>query len=163
MSDFGAPKKYQPGRWLSAGNSVMCAVTRAGVIPHTYLLTTIGRRSGEPHSNPVTIVRQADSRWLVAPNGAVNWVWNARASGEVQISRRGTSRSFAIREVDDADEAAPVLQRYVEVASASRDYFAARVGDPLPTFAAEAAAHPVFELIASATRGSREDRGSAVS
>lgn len=147
MSDFGAAKRYEPGRWLAAGNTVMCAVTRAGVIPHTYLLTTTGRRSGEPRSNPVTIVKSNGARWLVAPYGVVNWVRNARASGEVQISRRGTSRTFAIREVDDTDEAAPVLQRYVEVASASRDYFAARVGDPLPTFAAEAAAHPVFQLI----------------
>jgi deazaflavin-dependent oxidoreductase (nitroreductase family) len=154
MSEFGARRTYRPGRWRAAGNAVMCAVTRAGVIPHTYLLTTIGRSSGEPRFNPVTIVEVGGSRWLVAPYGPVNWVRNARAAGEVQISRRGSVGTFAIREVDDPDEAAPILRRYVEVASATREFFAARVGDPLPTFAAEATAHPVFELIPREARES---------
>lgn len=137
----------------------MCAVTRAGFIPHTYLLTTTGRTSGEPRSNPVTVVEVGGSRWLVAPYGPVNWVRNARAAGEVRISRRGSSGTFAVREVDDPDEAAPVLRRYVEVASATREYFAARMGDPLPTFAVEAAAHPVFELIPRETPETRESVG----
>jgi hypothetical protein len=45
-----------------------------------------------------------------------------------------------------AEEAGPVLQQYVQIASATRGYFAASVDAPVADFAAEANQHPVFEL-----------------
>jgi deazaflavin-dependent oxidoreductase (nitroreductase family) len=146
-----SPVQYQRGRWLGVENRIMGALTRAGLVPHTYLLTTTGRKSGRPRSNPVTIVRYNNRRWLVAPYGAVPWVLNARASGEVVLSRRRSSRRFATREVSPV-EAGPVLRRYVEIAGVTQKYFSARRGAPAAEFAAEANAHPVFELIPVATR-----------
>ena len=125
----------------------MGALTRMGVIPRTYLLTTVGRKTGKERSNPVTLVKIANQRWLVAPYGVVPWVLNARAAGEVQITRRGYTRRFGVREIP-ADEAAPVLKRYVTVAVAARPYFRSDRAAPVEKFAAEAAAHPVFELVA---------------
>jgi deazaflavin-dependent oxidoreductase (nitroreductase family) len=146
MSEFGARKTYEPGRFKAVENAMTSVLARVGVIPQTYLLTVVGRKSGVPRSNPVTLVELDGRRWLVAPYGPVDWVRNARVAGEVRVSRGRRSRSFAIREVE-ADEAAPVLRRYVEVASVARPYFAAQRGDPAPAFAAEATAHPVFELL----------------
>jgi deazaflavin-dependent oxidoreductase (nitroreductase family) len=142
------PRQYRRGRWFRVENELMSALTRLGVIPRTYLLTTVGRKTGKERYNPVTLVKFGNERWLVAPYGAVPWVHNARAAGEVQITRRGYTRRFEVREVS-AEEAAPVLKRYVAVASASRPYFHAERTAPVDAFVAEAPAHPVFELVAA--------------
>jgi hypothetical protein len=87
-------------------------------------------------------------RWLVAPYGPVSWVLNARAAGRVQLARRRAVRTFGVREVTDPREAAPVLHRYVQIAPATRPYFSADRTDPVDAFLADAADHPVFELLA---------------
>ena len=121
-------------------------LTRLGVIPRSYVLTTVGRRSGKERRNPVTIVEVDGRRWLVAPYGVVPWVLNARASGEVRLTRRFTTTRFTVREVGP-QEAGPVLKEYVTVASVPRPYFVATVDDPADAFAREAARHPVMELL----------------
>lgn len=146
MSARAVPKEYQRGRWHALENTVMSALTRAGLIPGTYLLTTTGRKTGQPRSNPVTIVKHGGRQWLVAPYGPVPWVLNARASGDVRLSRRGKSRRFTIREVGP-EEAAPVLKRYAAIATASRAYFGADKDAPVDAFTDEADKHPVFQLI----------------
>jgi hypothetical protein len=56
------------------------------------------------------------------------------------------SAEYATREVE-ADEAGPVLKRYVAVATKTRAQFQATKDSPVEDFVAEAARHPVFELI----------------
>jgi len=146
MTSERAPRIYQRGRWHKVENTLMSALTRAGLIPNTYLLTTKGRKTGRPRSNPVTIVEDGPRRWLVAPYGPVPWVHNARASGEVTLTRRGDTRRFAVRPVS-AEEAGPILKRYVTIAGAAGDYFAADKSAPTDAFTAEADKHPVFELV----------------
>ncbi|MBF0661068.1 MAG: nitroreductase family deazaflavin-dependent oxidoreductase [Rhodococcus sp.] len=123
----------------------MSALVRAGVVPHTHLLTTRGRHTGRPRTNPVTVVRHDGRRWLVAPYGAVPWVHNARAAGHVRLTRRFRSHDYSVREIS-AHEAGPVLKHYVAVASATRDYFHAEKNAPAEDFEAEAHLHPAFEL-----------------
>lgn len=123
----------------------MSALVSAGLVPHSYLLTTRGRRTGRTRRNPVVLVEQDGRRWLVAPYGAVSWVHNARAAGQVRLARRRGIRAYAVREVVGA-EAGRVLQRYVQIASATRQYFQADRNDPVERFIAEAGQHPVFEL-----------------
>ena len=69
-------------------------------------------------------------RWLVAPYGAVSWVHNARAAGQVRLARRRDTRDYAIREVY-RPEAGLVLQRYVQIASATRQHFQSDRNDPV--------------------------------
>ena len=138
-------KSYRPGRWRRLENAVMSALVSAGLVPHSYLLTTQGCRTGRARKNPVLVVEHDGRRWLVAPYGAVSWVHNARAAGQVRLARRRHTRVYAIREVD-GPEAGPVLQQYVQVASATRQYFQADQNDPVESFIAEAGQHPVFEL-----------------
>jgi deazaflavin-dependent oxidoreductase (nitroreductase family) len=121
-------------------------LTRLGVIPRSYVLTTVGRRTGKERRNPVTVVELDGKRWLVAPYGVVPWVLNARASGEVRLTRRLTTTRFTVREVGP-EEAGPVLKEYITVASVPRPYFVATVDDPADVFAREAERHPVFELV----------------
>lgn len=142
------PRQYRRGRGRRVENAVMCVLVAAGLVPHSYLLTTRGRTSGRARHNPVTLVESDGRRWLVAPYGPVPWVLNARAAGWVAISRRGRKHTYSVRDVAPA-EAGPVLKRYVGIARVTRPYFRARVDAPVRDFVAEAAAHPVFELVAS--------------
>jgi hypothetical protein len=89
-------------------------------------------------------------RWLVAPYGAVEWVHNARAAGQVSLRYGRTTRQYATRKVS-ADEAGPVLKRYVAIATKTRAYFKATHDSPVEDFVAEAERHPVFELVAMGT------------
>jgi deazaflavin-dependent oxidoreductase (nitroreductase family) len=139
-------RQFRPSRWRRVGDTVIGVFARAGLVPSTYLLTTSGRRTGRPLTHPVTVVEQQGRRWLVAPYGAVSWVHNARAAGRVTLGRRGDRRDYEVREVP-AEEAGPVLKRYVGVATATRPYFAADKDAPVEEFVAEADRHPVFELL----------------
>src|SRR5215472_4569253 len=105
-------RQYRPGRGRHVENTIMSALVRAGLVPRSYLLTTQGRKTGRPRTNPVVPVEHDGRRWLVAPYGPVSWVHNARATGQVSLTRRRDTRDYGIREAGP-DEAGPVLQRYI--------------------------------------------------
>lgn len=140
------PVKVFHMRWADrVGDALFRGLARLGVGPAS-LLTTTGRRTGQMRSTPVIPVRQGEQTWLVAPYGAVSWLLNARASGQVALRHGRSVNVYKIREVT-AKEAGPVLKQYVEVATATRPYFHSVVGAPASDFEAEAGLHPVLELI----------------
>ena len=138
------PPVYQLTSGRRAVNLVIGAGARLGLLGGTSLLTVRGRRSGVDKTTPVTIIEEG-GRWLVAPYGAVSWVHNARAAGQVSLHRGRRQERLAVEEVGAA-EAAPILRAYLEQVSIVRPYFAAGPGDPVEAFAAEAGRHPVFRL-----------------
>ena len=145
--------RLTPGRRIV--NRISRAFTRLGIGPKTYyLLTVTGRRSGLPHSTPVTLVEERGSRWLVAPYGEVAWVRNARAAGRVTLSRGRSSQVVSISELRPA-ESAPVLKAYLTNVAVTRPYFDAGPDSPLEAFEAEAGQHPVF-LIGPASEAGEE-------
>ena len=129
-----------------AGNALVSGLARLGVGP-IHLLTTWGSRSGRPHTVPVVPVDYDGKRWLVAPYGPVAWVHNARATGHVSLRYGRTTQTYATREAS-ADEAGPVLKRYVAIATKTRVRFTATPDSSVEDFVAEADRHPVFELVA---------------
>ena len=123
----------------------MSPVVRRGLAGrHTYILTVRGRKTGKAYSTPVILVEDGE-RWLVAPYGEVGWVRNARATGEVEISRAGCSETLCIEEVAPG-QAAPVLKQYLKSVSVVRPFFDVTPDSPLEEFATEASRHPVFRL-----------------
>lgn len=137
---------YRLGIARRAFNAVASKAIAAGIAPpSSFLLETRGRRTGVWRSTPVSIVRRDGARWLVAPYGPVGWVHNARAAGSVVLRRRGRATEHSVREATPA-EAAPVLRRYLRLYPVVAPFFDAGFRDPLETFAAEAARHPVFRL-----------------
>jgi len=72
-------------------------------------------------------------------------VHNARTSGRVTLRYGRSTCEYEVREVG-ADEAGPVLKRYVAVATKTRPQFDANENSPIEDFIAEADRHPVFEL-----------------
>jgi deazaflavin-dependent oxidoreductase (nitroreductase family) len=140
---------YRRRAWRRLADVLVRALLRFGLAPpRTYLLTVRGRRSGQLRSTPVTLVEERGLRWLVAPYGEVGWVRNARAAGEVALSRGRRVEMVAIFELEAA-EAAPVLKRYVARVPITRRFFDAAPDADLGAFAAEAPRHPVFRVVAT--------------
>jgi deazaflavin-dependent oxidoreductase (nitroreductase family) len=137
--------KFRSLGWR-AGNAFVSVLARVGVGP-IHLLTTRGSKSGRPHTIPVVPVDYDGKRWLVAPYGTVTWVHNVRATGQVRLRYGRATREYTTREVS-AEEAGPVLKRYLAIATKTRARFNATQDSPVEDFIAEADRHPVFELIA---------------
>ncbi len=136
--------KLTPLRRLA--NWLMKALLHVGWKPNTtYLLTVRGRRSGKLYTTPVTLIEEDGQRWLVAPYGEVNWVRNARAAGEVTLSRGRRSETVPVVELGP-EASAPILKKYVARAPITRPYFDATPDAPIEAFMAEAAWHPVFRV-----------------
>jgi deazaflavin-dependent oxidoreductase (nitroreductase family) len=145
VSETGARKPAFNSLGWRAGNAIVSVLARTGLGP-IHLLTTLDRATGRPRTVPVVPVDYDGRRWVVAPYGTVGWVRNARKQGRVRLRYGRASREYAIREVG-ADEAGPVLKRYVTVATKTRAHFQATKDSPVEDFVAEANRHPVFELI----------------
>jgi deazaflavin-dependent oxidoreductase (nitroreductase family) len=142
------PKVYRltvPRRLI---NAVVTPLVQLGLGPrHTYLLAVPGRRTGRMHRTPVTLVEQGSERWLVAPYGERSWVKNARAAGWVELRRGRRSERVRVEELPP-DQRAPILRDYLRRVPFTRDFFAASADAAVEAFAAEAARHPVFRVVA---------------
>jgi hypothetical protein len=138
-------KTYHLGRARRLVNAVMSPLARVGLAGrHTYNLTVRGRNTGRPYSLPVILIEDGE-RWLVAPYGEVGWVRNARAAGEVELSRAGRSETLRIEEVGP-ERSAPILQQYLKQVPVVRPFFDVTPNSQLADFIGEAPRHPVFRL-----------------
>jgi len=90
-------------------------------------------------------VVEDDVRWLVAPYGEVGWVRNARAAGEVQLTRPVAASDWRLRmsaltrpprSCSDTSSECRVVRPFIDVSPDS----------PLAEFETEAPHHPVFRL-----------------
>ncbi len=141
-------KTYHLGRTRRLVNKIMSPLARRGLAGrHAYILTVRGRKTGRLLSTPVILVEDTE-RWLVAPYGEVGWVRNARAAGEVQITRSGHTENLSIEEAA-SEQAAPILQQYLKRVAVVRPFFDVTPDSPLEDFIAEAPRHPVFRLTRS--------------
>lgn len=136
--------RFQSLGWR-AGDAMVSVLARAGVGP-MHLLTTRGRRTGQAHTKPVVPVEHDARTWLVAPYGPVAWVHNARAAGTVELRHGRSTRRYTVREAP-AEEAGPVLQRYLSVATKVQARFPVTKDAPVADFVAVADRYPVFELV----------------
>jgi deazaflavin-dependent oxidoreductase (nitroreductase family) len=121
-------------------------LTRLGLgASYRHILRVRWRKSGRLHSTPVDVIEAGGQRWLVAGYGPANWVLNARAAGEVTLSRGGRSESYTVTEAG-AEEAIPVLRTYIAEIRVTRPYFDAMPTSSSEALAAELPRHAVFRL-----------------
>lgn len=140
-------RTYCLGFWRKGANLLIRSFLWIGLgPPRTYLLAVRGRKTGQIHSTPVTLVEKNGMRWLVSPYGEVSWVKNARAAGQVTLVRARTSETVTISELRP-EEAAPVLKEYITRLPITRPFFDVIPKSPLEDFVAEAPRHPVFLLL----------------
>ena len=89
---------FRKTRLRHLGNVLVTPLARLGLAgKRMHILTVPGRRSGRRYSTPVQLVIQDDERWLVAPYGEREWVKNARAASEVELTRAGKTTRYATR------------------------------------------------------------------
>jgi hypothetical protein len=139
-------KRFRPGLGLKIGNVVgRFMAARAWGPSRLHVLSVRGRKSGRVHSVPVGVIEVAGPRYLVGPYGETDWSRNARAAGEVRLSRGGHSERFWVVEAG-TEEAVPVLRGYLRLVRVVRPYFDATPESPDEAFTAEAKTHPVFRL-----------------
>jgi deazaflavin-dependent oxidoreductase (nitroreductase family) len=133
-------------------NGVFRLMTRFGLgASYRYILTVPGRKTGRLYSTPVDVIEVAGDRWLVAGYGPASWVRNARAAGEVTLSRSGRSETFAVEE-GGPQTAIPVLRAYIDRIKVTRPYFDADSGSPDGAIAAELGRHAVLRLVPKVVR-----------
>ena len=142
----GEPTPYRRSFWRRGLNALVRPLARLGLAGRsTHVLTVPGRRSGRLWSTPVSIVRDGDERWLVAPYGERNWVKNARAAGWVDL-RRGRRRERLRIEELGPEAATPVLREYYRRFRATRRFFEVDLDSSVEDWLAEAPRHPVFRV-----------------
>jgi deazaflavin-dependent oxidoreductase (nitroreductase family) len=140
-------KTYRQNAATRVINWVFTRLTQAGMgASYRHLLTVRGRKTGQPRTTPVDVMDIDGQRWLVAGYGPANWVHNARAAGEVTLSRGGRQARYAIAE-PASGEAVPVLRKYLTDIRVTRPYFDATPASPDGEIEAELAHHPVLRLI----------------
>jgi F420H(2)-dependent quinone reductase len=140
-------KTYALGPSTRLINRVFGVMTRLGIgASYRHTLTVPGRRTGRRHSTPVDVMEVGGDRWLVAGYGPANWVGNARAAGQVTLSRRGRAERYRVAEPEPA-EAVPVLRKYMSKVRVTRPYFDAAPDAPDAAIEAELPRHVVFRLI----------------
>jgi deazaflavin-dependent oxidoreductase (nitroreductase family) len=128
-------------------NALFRLLTRLGLgASYRHILTVPGRKSGRLYSTPVDVIEVGGDRWLVAGYGSASWVRNARAAGEVTLSRGRHTNKFKVEE-PDVEAALPVLRRYIAEIRVTRPYFNANPNSPDDAIAGELEMHAVFRLI----------------
>lgn len=144
-------KTYRVNRAERVLNGVFRLLTRLGIgAKYRHILTVPGRKTGKLYSTPVDVMQSGSRRFLVAPYGVVNWVRNARAAGEVTLSRGGRTERVRVSEVSP-EASTPVLRQYISEVRVTRPYFDVTLESTDQEFAAEAPRHPVFEVQASSS------------
>jgi deazaflavin-dependent oxidoreductase (nitroreductase family) len=145
----GMAKTYQQHLGTRLINSWFRALTTLGLgASYRQILTVPGRKTGQLHSTPVDVIEVGCERWLVAGYGPANWVLNTRAHGQVTLSRGGHSETYKVEEVG-ADDAIPVLRKYIAEIRVTPPYFDATPSSSDEAVAAELPRHAVFRLIPS--------------
>jgi deazaflavin-dependent oxidoreductase (nitroreductase family) len=144
-------KTYRLTPVTRVANGIFSAMTRRGRgASYRYILTVEGRKSGVAKSTPVDVMEAGGQRWLVAPYGEVNWVKNARASGQVELSRGGTSSRWKAEEVQGL-EAVPAIRRYITSVPVTAAYWEVGADSPDEAVSAASEQHPVFRLAPAPT------------
>ena len=138
----GRPRRL--ARLLNRGQATLHS---AGIWPKRLATLEVrGRRSGRLRSLPVVIADVEGERYLVAMLGeGAEWVANVRAADGRAVLRHGRREPVLLEEVKAA-ERAPILRRYLEVASGARAHFPVDRQAPLSDFEAIAPRYPVFRI-----------------
>ena len=136
----------RPQRWARIENRLWATIFAAGVWKRAATLHVRGRKSGRLYSFPVAVVQHDGERFLVAMLGErTNWVANARAAGGAAVLKQGRSHGVVLVEVP-AQDRAPILRRYLDIAPGARPHFQVQRGAPLEAFEHIAADYPTFRI-----------------
>ncbi len=114
-------------------------------------LEVIGRKSGRIISFPLVMVTIDGQRYLASMLGDnTQWVRNVRASSGKAVLRSGGREEVKLEEIP-ADQRAPILKAYLQVAEGAQPHIPVHKDAPLAEFERIAAEFPVFRLATNKT------------
>jgi deazaflavin-dependent oxidoreductase (nitroreductase family) len=144
-------------RGISLFNKIAKPLLRAGMpMGYNGLLTTTGRKSGEPRTAALAIIERDGRRWVWSPWGEVNWVRNLRASGRASITVRKRSMDVRAVELDEGQRLRffeDTLKPIADGMPAGRTFLKMLDGIDISDPAAAAEGKVVFELLAERPAG----------
>jgi deazaflavin-dependent oxidoreductase (nitroreductase family) len=144
-------------RWLYRGqrpswiarilNRAWATVVSLGIASNDYVtLEVTGRKSGRIVSFPLVMVIVSGERYLVSMFGEnAQWVHNVRAAGGRAVLRSGGREEIQLEEVA-ANQRAPILKAYLQIATGARPHVPVDKDAPLAEFEKIAPTFPVFRL-----------------
>ena len=140
-------KTYRVTPFVKLSNRITSTMLRAGLSFNSMnLLTVPGRKSGEPRTVPVSVLKRDGERYLIGAFGEVNWVRNLRAAGRGTLRLGRVVEDFTSVELTPP-EAAPILKAGFDMAPGYvRQFFDATPESSVSDFEREAPRHPVFRL-----------------
>jgi len=148
-------KKSQLPFYTRLGNILTMALMRAGfklVGPFIffgnypmYMFTVRGRKSGQPRTVVLAIMRQNGQSYVGSPYGIVDWVRNLRAAGEAILTRGHRSETVNARELPPS-EAALVLQEETRDGNPFTHFYGVTSNSSLEEFERAVVSHPLFVL-----------------
>jgi len=127
--------------------SALVWLLRLGVGPsHMRVLEVRGRKSGKVFALPVDLLSKDGKLYLVAPRGYAQWVRNAESAGAVVLRRGGTTQTYRLRVLTDAEKP-PILKAYLDAfKSEVQRFFPVPAGSPVEQFTPLVSRYPAFEL-----------------
>ena len=140
-------KQFQYTFVFKAGNFVTKSLLALGIsFNGSALITVPGRKTGVPHSTPITMVEFEGQRYVQSPFGSVNWVRNLRAAGTATLSW-GSRHEHVVATELSPEQAAPVIKSMLGHAPKMiQEYFDVTAESSLEDVIRDAPNHAVFAV-----------------
>jgi deazaflavin-dependent oxidoreductase (nitroreductase family) len=138
-------RKYEVNAWTERVARMMSWMARRG-IGRTEIMTTTGRKSGQPRSIPVSPIVVDGVEYIVSPYGQVGWVHNVRANPVVGLRHESTKREVRLEEAG-GERAAAVVAAYHARENFARGYMDVPENPTLADFEARLDQFPVFLVV----------------
>src|ERR1700687_1822176 len=99
-------KQFQYNLLFKTGNFFTRSLLALGIsFNGSALITVPGRKTGQPHSTPITMVEVDGQRYVQSPFGNVNWVRNLRAAGTATLSSGRRQETITATELSPEEAA----------------------------------------------------------
>jgi deazaflavin-dependent oxidoreductase (nitroreductase family) len=140
-------KQFQYSFVFKAGNAFTKTLLALGIsYNNSALITVAGRKSGQPHSTPISMVEYQGQRYVQSPFGNVQWVRNLRAAGKATLSW-GRRHETVIATELSPEQAAPVIKSMLAHAPKMiQEYFDVTPDSSLADVIRDAPNHAVFAV-----------------
>src|SRR5713226_10163918 len=144
---YDMAKKFEYNLLFKVGNAFTKSLLNLGIsFNGSALITVPGRKTGQPHSTPITMVEFEGQRYVQSPFGSVNWVRNLRAAGKATLSWGRRRETIVVTELTP-EQAAPVIKSILPHApKVIRDYFDVTPESSLEDIVRDAPNHPMFAV-----------------
>jgi len=140
-------KQFQYSLVFKVGNAFTRSLLALGIsFNNSALITIPGRKTGKPHSTPISLVEYQGQRYVQSPFGNVQWVRNLRAAGKATLSWGPRHETVVATELTP-EQAAPVIKSMLAHAPKMiQEYFDVSPDSSLEDVIRDAPNHAVFAV-----------------